>query len=69
MEEKKSRHRSDKQIIAHILILCAVVVLTATVTYSITSNRYLDDIDSQNDQIKGLQNALRSANGLPEVEE
>ncbi len=73
--ENKTNGKNDEQsypskkIIINLIILFAVAVLTATLTYSLTSNQYLDQQESQNDQIRALQNALRKANGLTEIEE
>lgn len=60
---------SSKIMIIHVIILLVAITLTATLTYAFVSKQYLDDIDSQNDQIRTLQNILRASNGLDEIEE
>lgn len=65
-ETKSSRHRTA---IIYLFVLFVVVLVTATVTYSLTSKRFLDNQDNQNEQIRLLQDTLRKANGLSERSE
>lgn len=68
MPEAENTSESTKKTILAALVIFAVIVLTATITYSISSNRYLDELDEQNQQIRDLQNVIRKTNGLPELE-
>ncbi len=60
---------SSKIMIIHLFILLVAITLTAALTYSFTSVQYLDELDSQNEQIRTLQNVIRKSNGLTEIEE
>ncbi len=66
---KNSGYTLNKIMVIHLLILLATVIVTATFTYALTSQQYLDEIDSQNDQIRTLQNVIRKSNGLPGIDE
>lgn len=59
---------SSRMMIIHLVILLVAITLTATLTYAFVSRQYLDELDSQNDQIRTLQNAIRKSNGLSEIE-
>lgn len=67
MDEQKPS-RSFKPLILVVPVLLPIVVSTAAITYLLTSNSYLDQLDSQNVQIRSLQNALREINGLEPLE-
>lgn len=69
MAESEKKSDSTKRIVIGALIMIVVIVLTATITYSVSSNRYLDELDEQNQQINDLQNIIRKNNGLPELKE
>ncbi len=60
---------SKKIIIVSLIISFVALVLTATLTYWLTSNQHLDQQERQNIQIRNLQNALRKSNNLPPLNE
>lgn len=69
MSEPEVKSSLHKTTIIYLFVLFTAIVITATVTYSLTSKQFLDNQDDQNKQIDLLQNALRKANGLPEQSE
>lgn len=67
-ENNRNSYSPNKALVLQLLILTAIVTVTATFTYAFTSSQYLDEIDSQNNQIRTLQNVIRKSNGLTEIE-
>ncbi len=67
-ENNHNSYSPNKALVLQLLILIAIVAFTATFTYAFTSSQYLDEIDSQNNQIRTLQNVIRKSNGLTEIE-
>jgi len=67
-ENNRNSYSPNKALVLQLLILIAIVAFTATFTYAFTSSQYLDEIDSQNNQIRTLQNVIRKSNGLTEIE-
>lgn len=67
MEEQKNS-RNLRPCVLALLGLLLTVVMTVVITYSLTSDHYLDQLDSQNIQIRTLQNSLRESNGLEPLE-